>query len=441
MALTLPTGSWFDVMKGARFDAPNDSASNEGLDLVGDANNALLQSQRSGASSDEYWFRVRLGDNDVKGVSFYLALDITGDSVADIFVEAQRAANGNTKLAYHKRDASKSGTGPNTTGWLNSTNDTTIEKEAAAADCYVAVSSAGTNIDNAGGIDSWLTFGFKLSSLQSFAPAASLTGSSAVVLYAFTSSSQTANGDIAGINGSAGAGDTWASLGLGINTTLDNITTTSVTAPPDLTGAGGTLAVTEGDAAAVIDSSLTVQDTDSANLASATVTISAGYVSTEDVLSFTNANGITGSWDSTNGVLALSGSATLATYQAALESVKYQNTNTDNPNTSNRTISWVVNDGTSGSAATTSTISVSAVNDPPTLDNTKSPALSSIAEDAAAASGTTNSTLVSALVSLSGGIANASDVDEKSKGEHGGGSMCKRVTVAPSTTTAAQVWT
>ena len=159
-----------------------------------------------------------------------------------------------------------------------------------------------------------------------------------------------------------------------------------------------------------------MQDTDSANLASATVTISAGYVSTEDVLSFTNANGITGSWDSTNGVLALSGSATLATYQAALESVKYQNTNTDNPNTSNRTISWVVNDGTSGSAATTSTISVSAVNDPPTLDNTKSPALSSIAEDAAAASGTTNSTLVSALVSLSGGIANASDVDSASIG-------------------------
>jgi hypothetical protein len=36
--------------------------------------------------------------------------------------------------------------------------------------------------------------------------------------------------------------------------------------------------------------------------------------------------------------------------------------------------------------------------------------------------------------------ADANGVEEKSKGEHGGGSMCKGVTVAPSTTTAAQVW-
>jgi len=35
----------------------------------------------------------------------------------------------------------------------------------------------------------------------------------------------------------------------------------------------------------------------------------------------------------------------------------------------------------------------------------------------------------------------ANSVEDKSKGEHGGGSMCKGVTVAPSTTTAAQFWT
>jgi hypothetical protein len=37
--------------------------------------------------------------------------------------------------------------------------------------------------------------------------------------------------------------------------------------------------------------------------------------------------------------------------------------------------------------------------------------------------------------------ADADGVEDKPKGEHGGGSMCKGVTVAPSTTTAAQVWT
>ena len=36
-------------------------------------------------------------------------------------------------------------------------------------------------------------------------------------------------------------------------------------------------------------------------------------------------------------------------YAAALQSVKYQNTNTDNPNTGNRTVTWVVNDGDANS--------------------------------------------------------------------------------------------
>jgi hypothetical protein len=34
---------------------------------------------------------------------------------------------------------------------------------------------------------------------------------------------------------------------------------------------------------------------------------------------------------------------------------------------------------------------------------------------------------------------NANGVEEKSKGEHGGGSICMDVTIAPSTTTAAQL--
>ncbi|HUK08237.1 MAG TPA: hypothetical protein VLX09_10245 [Stellaceae bacterium] len=37
--------------------------------------------------------------------------------------------------------------------------------------------------------------------------------------------------------------------------------------------------------------------------------------------------------------------------------------------------------------------------------------------------------------------ANSSDVKKKPKGEHGGGSMCTNVMIAPSTTTAAHIWT
>ena len=102
---------------------------------------------------------------------------------------------------------------------------------------------------------------------------------------------------------------------------------------------------------------------------SATITISSGYQSSEDVLAFTNANGITGSWDSGNGVLTLSGSASKANYETAFESITYQNTNTDDPNNANRTITWVVNDGTSNSSGVTSTITVADVNDAPVVSD------------------------------------------------------------------------
>ena len=72
----------------------------------------------------------------------------------------------------------------------------------------------------------------------------------------------------------------------------------------------------------------------------------------------TAANGISGNFDPPT-VLTLTGSATKAQYEAALESVTYNNTS-GNPNTANRTVSWVVNDGDTNSAAVTSTITVAA---------------------------------------------------------------------------------
>ena len=48
------------------------------------------------------------------------------------------------------------------------------------------------------------------------------------------------------------------------------------------------------------------------------------------------------------GVLTLTGTATVAQYQAALRSVQYDNTS-DNPNTAARTVTFVVNDGALGS--------------------------------------------------------------------------------------------
>ena len=110
------------------------------------------------------------------------------------------------------------------------------------------------------------------------------------------------------------------------NTVTRNISVTAVNDAPVVTTTGTSLAYTENGAATAVDSGLTVSDADNANLSSATVTISSGFASAEDTLAFTNQNGITGSWNSSTGVMTLSGSATVANYEAALRSITYVNT-------------------------------------------------------------------------------------------------------------------
>ncbi|NBR07224.1 MAG: tandem-95 repeat protein, partial [Planctomycetes bacterium] len=121
----------------------------------------------------------------------------------------------------------------------------------------------------------------------------------------------------------------------------------------------------------VLAGSLTLSDVDNSTLASAVVTITSGLKTSEDVLSFV-ANpaiygNITSAYNSATGALKLTSAgatATLAQWQAALRSVTYINTS-DTPDTTSRTVSFVVNDGTVNSAAATVTVNVTAVNDAP----------------------------------------------------------------------------
>src|SRR6201999_1711581 len=83
--------------------------------------------------------------------------------------------------------------------------------------------------------------------------------------------------------------------------------------------AGHTLNYTENQAATAIDPAITVTDVDSANLASATVQITGNYVNGEDVLAFSNTATITGTFDALTGKLTLTGSDTVANYQAAID--------------------------------------------------------------------------------------------------------------------------
>ena len=107
---------------------------------------------------------------------------------------------------------------------------------------------------------------------------------------------------------------------------------------------GSSLSYSEGDPATTISSSLIVSDSDNSVLESAEVSISEGFNNSEDVLAFTNQLGITGNWNSTTGILTLSGSSSVANYQTALRSVTYENTNGLNPSTVTREISFQVFD-------------------------------------------------------------------------------------------------
>ena len=90
--------------------------------------------------------------------------------------------------------------------------------------------------------------------------------------------------------------------------------------------------------------------------------------SVDDVLNFTDQSGITGSYDSVNGILTLTGSATLVEYQAALQSISYVNTS-DDPSDLTRTVTFLVNDGDVDSNIVSRDIDFTAVNDAPTLAN------------------------------------------------------------------------
>ena len=112
-----------------------------------------------------------------------------------------------------------------------------------------------------------------------------------------------------------------------------------------------------------------MSDVDNKNLAGATVSISAGFLS-GDALNFTNQNGITGSYNGSTGVLTLTGIASLANYQTALRSITFSSAS-DNPTSfgtdTSRTIGWTASDGTLSSTAAASTVNITAVNDAPVV--------------------------------------------------------------------------
>ncbi|HEY4973459.1 MAG TPA: putative Ig domain-containing protein, partial [Steroidobacteraceae bacterium] len=112
-----------------------------------------------------------------------------------------------------------------------------------------------------------------------------------------------------------------------------------------------------------LDGGLTVLDNSSTTLTSATVSIGSGFLS-GDTLGFVDQNGIKGSYDAATGVLSLSGTASVANYRTALDSITF-GTNNPNPTVDGadigRTIQWSVSDGLANSTVAHSTLDVHAV--------------------------------------------------------------------------------
>ena len=196
------------------------------------------------------------------------------------------------------------------------------------------------------------------------------------------------------------------------------VTVTGVNDPPVISNIETTpLSYRAQDPAAQITSSLTISDDDDATVSGATASITAGFSSLIDTLSFTNQNGITGSYNATTGVLTLSGNASIADYQAALRSVKFF-TSDGSASPAARTVSFTVADsvGATSTGSAQRTINVSKANEPPVLANIESstlqydagtPAVPVTSTLTVSSPGTT--TLVGATVAITGGLTPSED--------------------------------
>ena len=89
---------------------------------------------------------------------------------------------------------------------------------------------------------------------------------------------------------------------------------------PILGGAGNLTIDQPIGAAVTVNGAVTVSDPGSTTLNGATIAITFGFL-TGDMLNFTTQAGIAGNYDSNTGVLTLSGTASLAAYQSALDSI------------------------------------------------------------------------------------------------------------------------
>jgi hypothetical protein len=180
----------------------------------------------------------------------------------------------------------------------------------------------------------------------------------------------------------------------------------------DLPGAGYSTTFSEdaGPHPAVSATGLTVTDSDSANLLSAMIILTNRPDGELESLAVnTGATGISGSYNSMNGRLTLNGTAPVAAYQEVLRTLTYQNIS-QSPDSADRNVTLVVDDGPHTSAVVTSTVAIHAVNDAPILDSSGNMAMVAINEDDVNSAGNAVGTIIQSAET--GGEDRITDVDK-----------------------------
>lgn len=159
------------------------------------------------------------------------------------------------------------------------------------------------------------------------------------------------------------AGDGTNSVGGAVGATTALVTVTVQPEPgpqPPALAGGGNISGPSGSSLTLLPT-ITVADTDSTHLIGATVTITTGRQDGADVLALVpNAqNGIVGSYDAAAGILTLTGTSSVANYEAALRSITFTNTSGE-PLQGARTVTVTVTDGelTSNTISLTATVRV-----------------------------------------------------------------------------------
>ena len=198
-----------------------------------------------------------------------------------------------------------------------------------------------------------------------------LTGTASVAAYqsalrSITYSFNGSGGDPTGGGGLVSRDITWV-VSDGNISSLPAHTTLNIVHVAPVTTSGTDPGYSAGGTAVLVMPGATISDVDSATLTGATVRITGGALTGDTLAAATAGTAITALYVPTYQILMLTGTDTVANYQAVIRSVSYSSTAadpTDGGTDTSRSITWSVSDGVLPSIPSVTTLTI---NGPPTI--------------------------------------------------------------------------